>query len=81
MHFFYVYILESESVPRHYYSGFTEDLHERLHKHNAAGVPHTSKHRPWKIKTAVAFSDRHRALEFERYLNTASGRAFANKRL
>jgi hypothetical protein len=31
--------------------------------------------------TYVAFSDPHKAIAFERYMKTASGRAFANKRL
>ena len=81
VNFFYVYILESETDPKCYYTGFTEDLSARLKKHNAGGVPHSAKHRPWKIKTAVAFGNRERALEFERYLKTASGRAFAKTRL
>ena len=53
----------------------------RLQRHNAGEVPHTAKFRPWRIKTAIAFTDRNRALRFERYLKTASGRAFAKKRL
>jgi putative endonuclease len=83
MQFFYVYILQnaSESEPKHFYVGRTEDLPARLKKHNAGEVPHTSKFRPWKIKTAVAFSERERAAQFEIYLKTASGRAFAKKRL
>jgi putative endonuclease len=44
-------------------------------------VPHTAKFRPWRIKTAIAFIEQERAIEFERYLKTASGRAFAKKRL
>jgi predicted GIY-YIG superfamily endonuclease len=79
--FFYVYILQSESIPDHFYSGFTRDLRSRLKKHNSGDVPHTAKSRPWRIKTAVAFTDQQRAVEFERYLKTASGRAFAKKRL
>jgi putative endonuclease len=81
MRFFYVYILQSEAGPEHFYCGFTEDLYARLKKHNAGEVPHTVKFRPWRIKTAVAFSDQKRAVEFERYLKSASGRAFAKKRL
>jgi hypothetical protein len=50
-------------------------------KHNAGEVPHTSKFRPWRIKTAIAFIDREQAAKFEHYLKTASGRAFAKKRL
>ena len=81
MKFHYVYILESETHPEHFYVGLTEDLRDRLKRHNGGEVPHTNKFRPWRIKTAVAFADRDRAVAFERYLKTASGRAFAKKRL
>ena len=81
MGFVYIYILVSFSAPGHFYVGFTEDLKDRLRRHNAGEVPHTSKFRPWRIKTAIAFIDRDRALLFERYLKTSSGRAFAKKRL
>jgi predicted GIY-YIG superfamily endonuclease len=79
--FSYVYILQSETDTKHYYVGLTDDLKDRLRRHNVGEVPHTSKYRPWKIKTAIAFTDRSRAVDFERYLKTASGRAFAKKRL
>jgi putative endonuclease len=52
-----------------------------LAKHNAGEVTHTSKYRPWRLKTYVAFSDEKQAFEFEKYLKSASGRAFAKKRL
>jgi predicted GIY-YIG superfamily endonuclease len=81
MQFFYVYILQSESFLDHFYAGSTEDLRARLEKHNAGEVPHIAKFRPWKNKTAIAFTQRERASQFERYLKTASGRAFAKKRL
>ena len=81
MKFFYVYILQSESNGKHFYVGFTEDLEGRLKTHNAGHVPHTIKFRPWRIKTAIAFTEHQRAIDFERYLKTGSGRAFAKKRL
>jgi len=81
MKFFYVYILQSESTVERFYVGLTEDLKARLKKHNAGEVQFTSTHRPWKIKTAVAFTEQEKAAQFERYLKTASGRAFAKKRL
>jgi predicted GIY-YIG superfamily endonuclease len=64
-------------------SGFgrADVLSARLKAHNAGQVPYTSKYRPWKIKTAIAFVDRERALDFETYLKTPSGRSFAKKRL
>ena len=79
--FYYVYILESIDPPKHYYTGFTENLESRLDAHNAGKCTHTAKFKPWKIKTATAFTDQSKALAFEKYLKTASGRAFAKKRL
>ena len=81
MKFYYVYILESQNSPRHYYIGFTENLENRLKSHNNGQVAYTSKHRPWRIKTSVAFTDREKALQFEKYLKSPSGRAFAKKSL
>jgi putative endonuclease len=81
MAFIYVYILQTVSDPEQFYVGLTEDLQGRLTMHNAGEVPHARKLRPWRIKTAVAFSDRVQASDFERYLKTSSGRAFARKRL
>ncbi len=81
MEFSYVYILNSESHSQRFYVGLTDDLRDRLRRHNAGELPHTAKFRPWRIKTAVAFTDRGRAAAFECYLKTASGRAFAKKRL
>jgi len=77
----YVYILQTINHPIHFYVGLTEDLKERLKAHNAGKVPHTSKSAPWKIKTYLAFSDEIQANNFEKYLKSASGRAFAKKRL
>ena len=77
----YVYILQSAVDPDRYYTGVTDDLKPRLAKHNAREVSHTSKFAPWKLKTYVAFSDDKQAFELEKYLKTASGRAFAKKRL
>jgi putative endonuclease len=81
MEFYYVYILRSKAAPETFYIGFTENLRTRLKIHNSGQVPHTAKSRPWTIKTAVAFTDRQRAVEFERYLKSSSGRAFSKKRL
>jgi len=79
--YFYVYILLSKVHGEHFYSGFTEDLDDRLKHHNSGAVPATAPFRPWEFKTVVAFTDRKQALAFERYLKTQSGRAFAKKRL
>lgn len=77
----YVYILESTAFPNRFYTGITEDLEDRLKRHNAGEVPYTAKFAPRRLKTYIAFSDDAQALALERHLKTASGRAFAKKRL
>ena len=76
----YVYILES-LIGEHFYTGITDDVDTRLSKHNSGAVSHTAKYKPWRIKTYVAFSNEARAIAFEKYLKSGSGRAFAKARL
>lgn len=77
----YVYLLESLSERRQRYVGVTSDLKQRLHEHNSGRSIHTSKFKPWRLTTFIAFTDRAKAEAFERYLKSGSGHAFANKRL
>ena len=79
--FFYVYILQSETRPKRFYTGYTMDLESRIQEHNKGHMPSTKPYRPWRIKTAIAFTDENRARDFEQYLKTQSGRAFAKKHL
>lgn len=73
-------MLQSLGHPDERYVGETRDLRARLIEHNAGKSRHTSKFIPWKIVTYVAFEDRTRAEDFERYLKSGSGHAFARKR-
>jgi putative endonuclease len=77
----YVYILRSIPNADHFYIGSTANLRARLNKHNADEVEHTAKHKPWTLRTYLAFTDEKQALAFERYLKSPSGRAFSKKRL
>ena len=77
--FYYVYLLVDVATESHHYTGVTEDLTARLAKHNAGEVPHTSKFKPWRIQTAIAFDSKEKAVAFEAYLKTGSGRSFANR--
>ena len=77
----YVYIIKSLNFPDTYYTGITDNIENRLKKHNAGDVTHTSKFRPWALETYLGFSDNQKAIEFERYLKSGSGRAFAKKHL
>jgi predicted GIY-YIG superfamily endonuclease len=78
---YYVYILQSTTSPDRFYTGITQNLAARLLDHNTKGGHHTSKYQPWTLKSYVAFGDKTRALRFETYLKSGSGRAFAIKRL
>lgn len=77
----FVYLLESINYPNQKYIGLTSDIAERLKAHNNGYSFHTAKFKPWKLITYVAFTKEEKAVTFEKYLKTASGRAFANKRL
>lgn len=76
---YYVYILNSITFPEKFYVGYTEDIKIRLTTHNAGGSIYTAKNRPWIIVTYSAFADKTTALNFEQYLKSHSGRAFASK--
>ena len=78
---FYVYILRSETHPIETYVGFTRNLMQRFLTHNKGNSPHTAKFAPWRIEFYCAFRDEDKARQFERYLKSHSGKAFANKRL
>lgn len=77
----YVYLLQSINYPDETYVGLADDLKARLAKHNSGGSPHTAKFKPWRLVTYLAFSDDAKAVAFERYMKSSSGRAFAKKRL
>ena len=77
----YVYIIRSIAVPDREYTGATADLKQRLSDHNAGKSKHTAKFLPWDLMCYAAFPDKYKALEFEKYLKSHSGRAFAAKRL
>ncbi len=79
--FYYVYILQSKTFPNRFYTGFTENIETRLKDHNSGKDPHTSKYKPWELVSYLAFSDKSKAADFEQYLKSGSGHAFANKRL
>src|SRR5438445_5517428 len=77
----YVYIIRSVEFPDQEYTGATEDLKRRISDHNTGKSSHTAKFKPWKLVWYCAFPDKYKALAFEKYLKSHSGRAFAKKRL
>jgi len=77
--YYYVYLFVDQATGTHHYTGHTTDLAERLNRHNTGRVPHTAPFAPWRIETAIAFTDETKARAFEAYLKTHSGRAFASR--
>jgi putative endonuclease len=75
----FVYILQSESNPTRYYTGITSHVAARLAAHNAGHSSHTASGRPWKVVVSIEFATEKRALQFERYLKSGSGAAFAKR--
>ena len=78
--FYYVYLIRSVLSPSINYIGYTTNLVERLATHNSGGSVYTKKYKPWELIICIAFSNMNRAKQFERYLKSQSGRAFAKKR-
>jgi predicted GIY-YIG superfamily endonuclease len=73
----YVYLLKNPNGRR--YVGSTDDLNARLALHNAGKVISTAPYRPWTLHLAIRFTDDHRANEFDQYLKSGSGHAFAKR--
>ncbi len=78
--FHYVYLIRSIQYPKTVYVGYTTNVKERLATHNSGGSIHTKKDRPWELVVCMAFKEMDCAKQFEKYLKSQSGRAFAKKR-
>jgi putative endonuclease len=76
---YYVYLLESLTAPGHHHVGYTSDLKVRLSHHNSGKNPSTSPHRPWNLAAYIGFPAERKAMAFERYLKSGSGRTFAKR--
>ena len=75
----FVYVLQSEVKPESHYVGLTNDLTRRQDEHNSGKSVHTNKFRPWRLVVSIGFADPAKAANFERYLKSGSGRAFAKR--
>ncbi|HBB76368.1 MAG: hypothetical protein A2186_01535 [Candidatus Levybacteria bacterium RIFOXYA1_FULL_41_10] len=78
MHYCYI-LLSSKSHT--FYFGSTNNLKIRLTLHNNGEVRSTKPHIPWKLVWYGGFQTEKEARDFELYLKTGSGKAFAYKRL
>lgn len=72
-------IIKSVAYPDKSY-GYTLDVKSRLDKHNEGGSIYTKNHKPWSLVWYCSFESKAKALVFEAYLKSHSGRAFFHKR-
>ncbi len=77
---YYVYILKSSKSGSLYY-GYTTDLSKRVKEHNEGLSKYTKGLLPWTLVWYCAFSNKKKAKDFELYIKSGSGKAFAYKRL
>ena len=74
-----VYIIRSVSDPDRQYIGRTADMASRLASHNAGESPRTARQAPWQIVVLMQFVEERRALAFEKFLKSTSGRGFVKQ--
>ena len=74
------YILKSLKSGIFYY-GYTDNLRRRLEEHDNGRSLFTKGHIPWKLVWYGVFENKQKAKDFELYLKSGSGKAFAYKRL
>jgi len=72
--FYYVYFLINNQ--NKHYIGCTNNIKDRIKRHNRGEVKATKYYVPWKLKSCFIFDNRHTAFKFEQYLKTGSGRNF-----
>jgi len=77
---YYTYVLLSSKLHKFYF-GSTRDLGVRLKLHNSESVKATKSGVPWELIWYGAFSTEKEARNFELYLKSGAGKAFAYKRL
>jgi len=77
---YYVYIIYSGSAKK-LYTGYSPDIKNRLSDHNFGLNQSTKYGKPWKLVWYCGFEHRQKAVNFEQYLKSGSGKAFLYKRL
>ena len=73
----YVYILKCND--NKLYTGCTNNLKNRLERHQKGHIPATKNKRPVELHCYFAFKDKYTAYNFEKYLKFGSGKAFQKK--
>jgi len=67
---YYIYILKSE-INGKYYIGSTNNIEDRIKRHNTGQSKYTSKYKPWKLIYSETYQNRSEAckreLEIKKY--------------
>ncbi len=66
---YYTYVLKSLKNGD-IYIGSTENLTNRIKRHNSCKVKSTKAYRPWKLLEYYEFSTRSEAVKYERFLKS-----------
>ena len=77
----YVYLIESVYDRARHYVGQTSNLKARLAEHNAGKSIHTQRFKPWNLVCYLGFADEKKAIAFEKYLKSGSGKTFLHRHL
>ena len=75
---YYVYIIQSE-LDGSYYTGSTQDLSERIERHNQGRSKYTKAKRPWKLVYSEEHNDRSAAVNRESALKRRKSRDYIDK--
>jgi predicted GIY-YIG superfamily endonuclease len=75
----YVYVLLCDNGE--YYKGCTNNIEDRLQRHQKGYVESTREILPVKLVSNTMFTDQQKAYAYEKYLKSGSGRAFLKRHL
>ena len=78
--YFYIYILQSEK-DKMFYTGYTNDLKERLKMHNDGKVQATKNRIPFKLIYFEGCLNQQDATHREKYLKTSWGKRYIKQRM
>ncbi|MFH1385546.1 MAG: GIY-YIG nuclease family protein, partial [Patescibacteria group bacterium] len=72
---FYTYIIQSESTGK-YYIGSTQNIEERIVRHNGGRSEYTKNRGPWKIKHTEEFPDLSSARKREYFIKKQKSKKY-----
>ncbi|MBW1803054.1 MAG: GIY-YIG nuclease family protein [Deltaproteobacteria bacterium] len=72
---YFVYILKSLKKGT-YYTGSTQDLSERIERHNHGRSKYTKTKRPWELVYSEKFPDRSHAINREKQIKARKSKKF-----